>query len=216
VLKLRYLSIVALWASVLIPAGAHAAVSLAFQDQDGTNNGSVSVLPNGTFNVRLNLTSANTAADRTTAIDYYLTILGGGSGLFRIQDRNVTAASPYGGADATDLYFDDATVEALPSALLDPKNDHDLGAVAASPTMGTSFLVAIYTIKVDPATPFGTYSLQTTSDPGTGWGDTNFDDHEFAQHANYTIVVPEPTGGALAACGAAGVLLSGRRRPVRV
>ncbi|MGB7159169.1 MAG: hypothetical protein WBD40_13965 [Tepidisphaeraceae bacterium] len=203
--------------SVLLPAGAHAAVSLAFVDQDGTSNGSVNVLPNGTFNVRLNLTSANTAADRTTAIDYYLTILGAGSGLFSIQDRNWTGSPYAGGIDGSGLYNDDATVEALPGALLDPRNDHDLGGGVLDedvPTMGTSFLVAIFTIKVDPSTPVGTYSLQSTSDPGTGWvgAAPDFNDNEFAQHANYSIVViPEPASAGFAACGAA-LLICSRRR----
>ena len=216
--NLRDHAIVVTFISLLVPALARASVSLAFVDQDGTNNGSVNVAPNGTFNVRLNLVTTNSTTDDHTGLDYYLTMLGSGSGLFSIQDRNI-GASLY-----NDMVAEDPVVEALPSALLDPRNDNDLGAAIAnstSPTEGVgtytagTFLVAIFTIKVDPTTPLGTYSLQTTSDPGTGWVGRHdatplpFPDNEFAQHANYTIVVPEPTG--LAACGALCLVL-GRRR----
>jgi hypothetical protein len=218
--NLRDHAIVVTLVSLLIPAVAGASVSLAFVDQDGTTNGSVNVAAGGSFNVRLNLVTTSSTTDDHTGLDYYLTLLEGssGSGLFSIQDRNI-GASPY-----SDVIFDDTVVEALPSALLNLRNDDDLGAAVASSTPAENsatynagtFLVAIFTIKVDPAAPSGTYSLQTTSDPGTGWSGRHdvvndpYPDNEFAQHANYSIVViPEPTG--LAAFGALCLILVRRR-----
>jgi hypothetical protein len=213
VLKIRHYSIVAILVSLVLPTASRAAVSLAFVDTDGTSNGSTNVLPGGSFNVRLNLVSTvvGGVTDRTAAIDYYLTMLGGGSGLFQITDRNLTPPAATAATFATP-YYSDAEVEALPSALLDPQNNEDLGARVNDPSQPNgagTFFVAFYTIKVSAATPLGTYSLQTISDDATGWGDSNFEDHEFSQHANYTILVPEPTG--LAACGIL-CLLAGRRR----
>jgi hypothetical protein len=210
---LRDHAIVVTLISLVIPAVAGASVSLAFVDQDGTNNGSVNVAAGGSFIVRLNLVATNATTDRVAGIDYYLAMLGSGSGLFRIQDRNTVLnpnSNPPTESPYNDEHFTDPEVEALQSALLDPQNNDNLGATKdGGPTLNGTFFVAFYTIAVDPSTPAASYSLQTTSDPGLGWSDPDFNDFEFAQHANYTIVVPEPTG--LAACGALCLIL-GRRR----
>jgi hypothetical protein len=213
VLKLRYYPVVILLIAVFAPTSAMSQtppqVSLAFVAPTGPNTGRVTVAPGATFDVRLNLSSNNATAGRTTGLDYYLTMIGAGSGLFTIEDRNIT------GSAYSDPYFTMPEMQAMPGTplLLDPTNDADLGAVTATGVSNGSgtFLVAIFTIRVHPSTPFGEYSLRTISDPGFGWigPSPDFPETDFSFHADYTIVVPEPTGLALLAGGAVALL---RRR----
>jgi len=187
---------------------APSSVSLVLTDLDATPS-ETTVLPGQTFNVRVNLVTTTATSpnvqDRTTGLNYYLSMFGAGSGNFRIVDRNI-GASTY-----NDLYNDDATVEGAVSGLLDPINDHDLGGSLANP-MTTSngagtFLVADFTIGVLPGTPFGSYVLVTDSPAGVGWAGPNpdFTDHEFTSHGSFSIVVPEPASIAMLGLAFVGV-----------
>src|SRR5512135_417919 len=77
----------------------------------------------------------------------------------------------------------DATVLALPSALLNPDNDDNLGrntvGLAGAPT-GTNLFVEKITFSVDPATPLGTYNIKTTPRGTSAVTDTSFTDYDMA------------------------------------
>ena len=184
-------------------APALATVSLTLSDNDATPGFKlIGAGESLNFTVRLTATSESTAG-----VDYYLTTPNG-SGFFRITDRNTA-----GGMYNDPLYFTDTTVESSPSNILNPRNDNDLGGLATStlpPSTGNGYLVANYTILVDPATPNGTYTINTTvANANEGWIDGSSGEHPFNNHGTFTIQVPEPAAGFFMAMFAAGLI---RRR----
>jgi MYXO-CTERM domain-containing protein len=200
-------SVVASLAMLFCAAPALATVSLTITDNDATP-GSTIVGAGQTFNFTVNLVST---AEQTTGLDYYLTTPNG-DGFFSIVDRN-TAGSTF----VDPLFFNDATVEGAPSNLLNPRNDHDLGALATATTNAGTHLVANFTMLVSAAAPNGIYTIQTTTaQPTEGWIDPSSGEHPFNSHGTFSISVPEPGAGAAAALVALGALVRRRRHGSRL
>jgi hypothetical protein len=183
-------------------APALATVSLTISDNDATPASAV-VGPGQTFKFTVNLVST---AEQTAGLDYYLTTPNG-SGLISIVDRNTT-----GSTYVDPLFADDATVESPPSNILDPRNDHDLGALATGTNGAGTFLVAEFTMMVSASAPNGLYTIQTTTaQPSEGWIDPDSGEHPFTSHGLFTISVPEPASAAVAGILAAGAVIRRRR-----
>ena len=195
-------STVGLLALFLCAAPALATVSLTISDNDATPN-SASVAPGSSFNFTVRLVSTS---EQVVGLDYYLAS-SDASGLISIADRNTA-----GGSFNDPLFFSDTTVEASPSNLLNPRNDHDLGGLATSPLNAGTYLVSNFTMNVAPTAANGFYTIQTTvAQPQEGWIDPNSNEHPFDAHGTFTVFVPEPTGLALLAL-AAPVVVRRRRR----
>jgi hypothetical protein len=197
----------ALVAGLFPAASALATVSLNF---NGVS--SVSVVKGNTFSLRVNLVATS---EQTTGLDYYLRALSLDN-KFIITDRNIST-SPY-----NEVNQSDAAVETLPDSILSLKgdgiirNEWDLGATVTDvfvPQSAGTKLVSLYTILVDPTTANGSYTLETYSQPGTGWVGTSpsFTESPFNTHASMQVIVtPEPA--AIGVLGLAAVGLVRRRR----
>jgi hypothetical protein len=197
---------------------ARAAVSLALSDGDSTPT-SRTVIPGSTFTITASLISTS---EPVTGVDYYLQTSGAASGKLAIFDRNV-GTSPFSDLIKADTGDNGANpgVEDASVRLLSPRNGLDLGASIAnvsSPLGAGTYALASYTINVPGTLVPGTYTISTTSDPGTGWvgGAPLFNEASFSQQGTFTITVnapttpvPEPAMGGLVA--AAGLLLTRRR-----
>jgi hypothetical protein len=184
-------------------APALATVSLTISDNDATPTSAV-VGAGNTFSFTVRLVSTS---EQTAGVDYYLTTPDG-SNRFSITDRNTA-----GGMYNDPLYFTDTTVEASPSSILNPRNDHDLGGLATSTLNAGTHLVASYTLLVDPATPNGIYTINTTANANEGWVDPSSGEHAFTSHGLFTVSVPEPAStGLTLALLAAGVIRRRRHR----
>jgi MYXO-CTERM domain-containing protein len=200
-------SVVASLVVLFCAAPALATVSLTITDNDATP-GSTIVGAGQTFNFTVNLVST---AEQTTGLDYYLTTPNG-DGFFSIVDRN-TAGSTF----VDPLFFNDTTVEGAPSNSLNPRNDHDLGALATATTNAGTHLVANFTMLVSAAAPNGIYTIQTTTAlPTEGWIDPISEEHPFFSHGTFSISVPEPGAGTAAVLVALGALVRRRRRCSRL
>lgn len=164
----------------------------------------INLQPGESFTVTLSL--MGNANEQITGIDYYwrLTELTGNlGGEILLTDRTI-GASPF-----SDTYFSDAAVEASPGNLLDPQNNHDLGASLAdinAPLNNGTWLVATYIFTLSQSATFGeSATLATFSNPGQGWvgPGPDFEESSFDSQATVTItVIPEPStallvGGAL-------------------
>jgi len=165
-----------------------------------------------------------------TGLDFFLEIDSAGSEMFHINDYtlgtilfrdNSSTLNPKSGATPTD------------SSLLATRNGQkansnglllsfsDSGSSTVDPD-DSPYQVVQFKIGVNPATPYGTYRLSTTSDEGQGWGgwtDAEWtvaeedgppyfpNDHSIPteDHASIMItVIPEP--GATAIVGVLGLL----------
>lgn len=189
---LRFYIVVVLFVSVLT-ARTFAAVDLVWVDNDGTNSGWLGA-KGATFQLTLNISSS----EATTGLDYYLTTPDGfvsGTPYFSMTQRDVSGSSAQ--TAYSDTYFTNTEVQAAPANSLNPESDKDLGGNLNNinnPNVPGTYKVAVYTILVNPATPFGTYTLQTVSRPGTGWigAGPTFNESQFAHHASYSITVATP------------------------
>ena len=204
-MRFYHLVLIALAAAIGPAATSLATVSLTISDTVAPT-GSVTVAPGGTFTFTVRLVST---AEQTTGLDYYLTA--STPDIFTITDRNTA-----GGAYSDTLFFDDATVEATPSSILNPRNDHDLGGLSPVTRNAGTHTVATYTIAVSPTAPFDSYTIQTTSNPGEGYiyPTPTPGEAPFNSHGTFTVVIPEPSTLAMAAIGLAS-LAGRRRRPLR-
>jgi hypothetical protein len=194
-------------ASLTLHAAAltiHAGTDLVWVDNDGTNSGWLGA-KGATFQLTLNISSSQA----TTGLDYYLTTpdgFVGGTPYFTMSLRELTTTSPPNSTPYSDTYFTNTEILTSPKNILNPQTDMDLGGtlnnVNNANVPGTYF-VARYTFQVNAATPFGTYAIQTTSNPGTGWigASPDFNESPFDHHANYLITIAAPqwnrdTGGS--------------------
>jgi len=173
----------------VFPALVHAAVDLGWIDNDGTNAGWLGA-KNATFQLTLNISSSQA----TTGLDYYLTTpdgFVGGINYFTLTARDIT------GSSYSDTYFTNTEVQSPGFNTLNPETDRDLGGSLNNPNNANvpgTYLVAKYTFSVNGATPFGTYTINTTSRPGTGWigASPTFNESEFNHHASYSIKIDVP------------------------
>jgi hypothetical protein len=202
-----------------IPAGA--LVRLELVDSDSTP-GSGTVVAGQTFTVTARLVSTS-AGEKITGVDYYLNVSGAAAGKFRITDRNTTGStfSDLIKANNGDNGANPGVLDAAFSTL-NPRNALDLGAGVANvnvPAAGNAtYMLAFFTISIPSNTTPGTYTLSTTSEPGTGWvsGAPTFTEAAFAQQGSYTVTVnaagavPEPATTGLVALG--GLVVMARRR----
>lgn len=191
--------------SLFSATAAHATVLLSLTDAVG-DPALVTIAPGDSFNVTLSLSSS---LEATIGLSYFLQTIGAGDGQFRITARNIMA-SPF-----SDLTTADSIALQANNALLDPRNDSDLGGLVAnllSPNGTGSFLVATYTIEaLSTIAPGGSYTIQTSADSIAT--DTGFVDMSLPQ-ASYTVqVVPEPTTAALFGVALLGFSAAARRRP---
>jgi hypothetical protein len=216
---------------LFVTSSAFGAVSLLFTDADATPT-STTAVPGGTFTVKVVLTSTSTAtADSVVGVEYFLQSTGPQAGVFTITGRDSTtgaSANPF-----NDYTNPDATALAPANAVLNPKNNLDLGAVLANVAAPVSnnfgngipvssggtynpALVATYNIAVAANAAPGTYTLSFFSPAGTGYSDSAFNDHTFSAPtggpllATFTVAVPEPS--SLMLLGSVGALLIRRRR----
>jgi hypothetical protein len=168
-----------------LPAALFAAVDLVWVDNDGTNAGWLGA-KGATFQLTLNMSSS----EATTGLDYYL-VSNNGSGFFTITARDFTT-SPF-----SDVYFTNTEVATAPKNALNPQTDLDLGGIVNNVNTANvpgTYLVAKYTFVVSGATPLGTYTIQTVSNPDSGWigASPNFNESAFNHHASYSITVAAP------------------------
>jgi hypothetical protein len=210
--------IVVFTAFYAVPAGA--LVRLELVDSDATP-GSTTVVAGGSFTVTARLVSTS-AGEQITGVDYYLNVSGAAAGKFRISDRNTTGStfSDLIKANNGDNGTNPGVLDAAFSTL-NPRNALDLGAGVANvnvPAAGNAtYMLAFLTISIPANTTPGTYTLSTTSEPGTGWvgGAPLFTESAFSQQGSFSVTVnatgavPEPATG-LVALG--GVLVMARRR----
>src|SRR5437016_14416850 len=154
---------------------------------------------NATFTLTLNISSS----EATTGVDYYITTpdgFVGGTPYFSISQRDTTSSS------YSDTYYTNTQVAAAPANSLNPQNDLDLGATLNNVNQANvpgTYLLAKYTFLVSNLTPFGAYTINTVSNPGTGWigPSPDFNESAFSHHASYSITVAAPqwnrdTGGS--------------------
>ncbi len=167
----------------------HAGVDLGWVDNDGTPSGWLGA-KNAAFTLTLNISSS----EATTGLDYFLVSNDGfvlGTSYFTMTNRDIS------GTSYSDLYFTDAQVEAAPGNVLNPRTDFDLGGTlnnVNNANVPGTYLISKYTFLVANSTPFGTYTIQTTSNAGTGWigAGPDFSESEFSHHASYSITVAAP------------------------
>ena len=195
-------------AALFLAAGiGQAAVMVSLTDNDGTPN--VGFGDAGQpFTLTVTLTST---LEQTTGLTYFLQELTGSSGNahFQIIGRNITG-SPF-----SDLTTSDGVALAPTSAMLDPSNDHDLGAGLANlnaPLGIGSFFVANITLLVLPTTPNGNYMIQLTPNSVAAGPGPTFNEIPVVQFP-YTVVtpsIPEPATASLMILG--GLFFGARTR----
>ena len=195
--------------SLLLADAAQATVILTLTDNTGSPT-SVDVNPGVAasrfFSFNINLTTT----EPITGLTYLLeTPNAGGSGKFQITARDTTGALFTG----SNLTTTNGSVLLAVNALLDPRNNNDLGGTVSDPFVdcilpGTYF-VATLTMEALSTISTGTYTIQTALQSATGC-QPNFDELPIAR-ATYSVnVVPEPASAWLLCLG--GALLGGTRR----
>jgi hypothetical protein len=172
---------------------SNAAVLVSITDNDGTPSVGAgdAGLP---FTVNVTMTST---LEQTTGLTYFLQDTSFfGIPHFQIIGRDITG-SPF-----SDLTTDNGTVLAAASAVLDPSNNHDLGAGLPnvnSPLGIGTFHVATLTILVLPGTPNGTYMIDLTPNSIAAGPPPNFEEIQ-VQRFKYTVTtpsIPEPASASL-------------------
>ena len=193
-------------------APSQGAVILTFNDLVG-DPVSVTVDPSNpsslcfTFNVSMNSTEAITGV--TYLLETPSPATQDGSGKFSIFNRNTTGAA-FSGPMLTTA---NATVLSPANALLDPRNNNDLGGTVLDPlnesiSPGANVLISQITLCADPSILPGSYIICTYLPSATADLAGGFDEIPIAR-AIYTVnVVPEPVSAWLLCLG--GALLGGR------
>ena len=176
---------------------AHAQYSLSLSGNPAA------VAPGQSFSLTLTLSSTGASS---VGLSYFLQVLdGGGSGLFRITNRDLSGSS----------FVDPITGNAIAlqpaDALLDPRNNSDLGAILAdpnAPNAAGSFFVANFTLQALPGLAPGVYTISTANAIVT---DASFGDNAVSNATFSVTVVPEPSTAVLLLAGGALSFLIVRR-----
>ena len=198
---------------LFLASPAQGAVILTISDNSGPPNSTdVDLNVSGFFSFTVSLTL--TAPHGITGLTYLLeTPQPSGSGQFQITARNTNGAV-FSGANLT---TPDATVLTPANALLDPRNNNDLGGTVADVFNDCippgSYFVATYTMEAKPTIAAGTYTIQLALQSATGCG-PDFDEISVAPATYAVRVVPEPGAGCLLCLGSA--LLGFARRKNRL
>lgn len=174
----------------LVATSAQAQVSLSLNDTTG-DPGAVDVLAGQTFSFSLFL---NAPSVSTVGLTYFLESFGAGSSQFSLTQRDTT------GSTFSDLITSNALVLQPANALLDPRNNNDLGATVAdlnTPNAPGSYFVATFTLAALPSLTNGTYVIQTSANSVAI--DGQFNELPLARAAYLVNVVPEPNSGLLLA-----------------
>lgn len=204
---------------LLLMAGlVRANAVLSFDDHSGTANAG-SYTPGQTFTFDITLAVANSGTDpvpNVTGLSYWFETSAVNNSFFTITARNLSGSQ----------FTDAQSSPTFPVAIVKGGDASDLGATTPGGNTvlpsNASYFVATLTIKVDPSTPAGTYTIATTTNSSntdhsktTAVGDGSFARHEPAA-AVYTItVVPEPATLsllALSGLGSFGLNVLRRRR----
>lgn len=189
--KLRHLTLLVGALAVLgFSKTAPAQYALAF------TGGPASVAPGESFTFTLTLTSGG---ETSVGLSYFLQVLdGGGNGLFRITGRD------FAGSTFSDPTADNSIALQPADALLDPRNDSNLGAIVADPNAPNgagSFFVANFTLQTLAGLAPGVYTISTADAFAT---DAAFGDNAIPDATYSVTVVPEPSTVAFALLGTLG------------
>ena len=204
--KIYTLGKIALAALLVGAAFAPANAATLTLQGNGTDPNAAILSAGNTFTVSL-LLNTSVSGEQAVGVSYFLETLDTGSSLFQIVGRNI-AASPF-----TSLTTDDGTALAAANALLDPRNDNDLGGLTAdgTPVGPGSYTIAQLTIQAVAGTKVGAYTLQIA--PGAILTDENFNDVTLPSATfGINVTAPEPATLAFLAASPFALLLR-RRRP---
>jgi hypothetical protein len=170
------------------------------------NSSTITITQNQQFFLQLQITTNFISS----GITYFLQS-NNGSGLFRITARMWTMQGgvifPY-----PDPTTGDATLFTGNNSLLDPVNNHDLGATnnGEDTDPAGTYTIAILTIDTMNA-PVGQYTIFTDRGIVTDRTGGNFDDRAFTAMATINVI-PEPTTVGLAVIGGGMLLVAGYRK----
>jgi Divergent InlB B-repeat domain len=172
--------------SALFTAGAVAQVTSRFV-APGSAVASTKAVPGGTFAMDFRV---DAPATQTIGASFLViqTVPAAPSSFFQITARDFTASIFNDTASGTP----DATVLALPSALLNPANDDNLGRNTiglAGAASGMNLFVETITFSVDPATPLGTYTIKPASGGNSAVTDVALNDYDMSLTASFDILV---------------------------
>lgn len=187
-------------AALFAGAHAHANVPYTFVIDDGIGlPNAVTIAPGDSFTFNLSLS----AGLETYGLSYFLETTAPGSGNLRITARDNTS-SPFSDFIAAN------SIALQPSfALLNPRNDVDLGAISATEAGPGQLFVANFTFQSLPSLAPGNYVIYTSLDSVATYAST-FEDVPVIPAVYNVTVVPEPASAAL--LGLAGLGLALRRR----
>jgi PEP-CTERM motif-containing protein len=194
-----------------------ASVTLQFNNNPndivGGSPETIQTAPGASIVVSLQLVST---AETTTALTYWLAQFSGpGSGVFSITGRDRSGGDFNRGGwgdtvvtSAGDSFSNSQSLglgqpDGVPDNLLSPRNGPSFGSIAS----GTSnppggHQVATFTLTISLGALPGLYEIRTFDYPGNGYGDENFQDHDFDAHAAIRVeVVPEPATWLLVGLG---------------
>ena len=169
----------------LVSAGAIGQVTSRFTVPGGSATTS-KILPGATvsFDVRVDAPATQTIG---AAFRILQTSPAAPSSFFTITARNFTGSIYNDTSSGTS----DALVFALPSALLNPDNDDNLGRNTiglVGAAAGTNLFVANYTLTSNAATPLGVYRIQPTPGGTSAVTDAAFTDYDMSA-ALFDVVV---------------------------
>ena len=148
---------------------------------------SVKAVPGGTFAMDFRV---DAPATQTLGASFLLvqTVPAAPSGFFQIIARDFTASVYNDTASGTP----DAVVLALPSALLNPTNDDNLGRNTigfAGAAVGMNLFVETITFSVAAATPLGTYTIKPSSGGNSTVTDVALNDYDMSLTASFNVTV---------------------------